>query len=99
MDFRGLGRPLVIGPDISAHFVGLTPRGEPVKGPCATTTLPIEAPLGVSSFLGGLCLFGLGVRSQAVRNNLHYDRFSIASTDAYGDFDGYANQRLRRASR
>ena len=41
----------------------------------------------------GPCLFGLGVRSKAVLNNLPYERFSIASSDAHGNLDGNADQR------
>ena len=40
----------------------------------------------------GLCSSRLGVRSKAVLNNLPYERFSIASSDAHGNLDCNADQ-------
>ena len=59
-----------------------------------STASPLRLALaGRLLLVRGLCLFGLGVRGQAVLYNLPYERFSIASSDAHGNLDGNADQR------
>ena len=82
---------LTFRPEASKSLAG--PEGKSPSSPIATSTAsPQRLALRAAFLVCGLCLFSLGVRSKAVLNNLPYERFSIASSDAHGDLDCNADQ-------